>query len=108
MNNRAQSMLGDPRSTPLQELDVSDPRRFQHDCWQPLFKRIGEESPATFQSESHAEPFWSITHFDDIVEVEKNTEIFFSEPTIEMWTRRSGAVHECLLLGISAGTMFNG
>ena len=82
MNKRADPMLADPLKTPLQDLDVSDPRRFEQDCWQPLFKRLREESPVHFQAESPAGPFWSISRFDDIVEVEKNTEIFSSEPTI--------------------------
>lgn len=49
MNNRADPMLADPLQTPLQDLDVSDPRRFEQDCWQPLFKRLREESPVHFQ-----------------------------------------------------------
>ena len=57
MNNRADPMLADPLKTPLQDLDVSDPRRFEQDCWQPLFKRLREESPVHFQAESPAGPF---------------------------------------------------
>ena len=41
MNHRAEPMLADPLTTPLEELDVSDPKRFEYDCWQPLFKRTG-------------------------------------------------------------------
>ena len=82
MNNGADLMLADPLKTPLQDLDVSDPRRFEQDCWQPLFKRLRAKAPVHFQAESAASPFWSVTRFDDIVEVEKNTEIFYSEPSI--------------------------
>ena len=66
----------------LADLDVSDPRRFEYDTWPPLFARLREESPVHFQAESPAGPFWSITRFNDVVDVEKNTEIFSSEPTI--------------------------
>lgn len=74
--------LADPHTTPLSELDVSDPRRFELDSWQPLFERLRRESPIHFQAESPAGPFWSITRFEDIVAVEKDTETFSSEPTI--------------------------
>lgn len=68
--------------TPLADLDVSDPRRFEHDTWQPLFARLREESPVHYQADSPAGPFWSVTRFNDVVDVEKNTEVFSSEPTI--------------------------
>ena len=58
--------LADPQTTPLSELDVSDPRRFELDCWQPLFERLRRESPVHFQAESPAGAFWSITRFEDI------------------------------------------
>ena len=57
--------LADPQTTPLSELDVSDPRRFELDCWQPLFERLRRESPIHFQAESPAGAFWSITRFED-------------------------------------------
>ena len=80
MNHRAEPMLADPLTTPLEELDVSDPKRFEYDCWQPLFKRLREESPVHFQADSPAGPFWSITRFDDIVEVEKILRYFRLSP----------------------------
>lgn len=82
MNDKRDHIIPDPLTTPLSDLDVSDPRRFEQDCWQPLFRRLRAESPVHFQASSPAGPFWSITRFDDIVEIEKNTQIFSSEPTI--------------------------
>ena len=76
------SIFKEAASTPLTDLDVSDPLRFENDCWQPLFKRLREESPVHYQADSPAGPFWSITRFEDVVEVEKNTEVFSSEPSI--------------------------
>ena len=74
--------LPDPLTTPLDELDVSDPRRFEHDTWQPLFARLREEAPVHYQAESPAGDFWSITKFNDIMEIEKDWETFSSEPSI--------------------------
>src|SRR6056300_1481913 len=79
--------LPDPLTTPLETLDVSDPRRFEHDTWQPLFERLRNESPVHYQEEGPGGPgkeghFWSITRFEDIVEIEKNWQDFSSEPSI--------------------------
>ena len=82
MNHSATEILPDPITTPLDQIDVSDPRRFEQDNWQPLFARLRKESPVHYQAESPAGDFWSITKYNDIVEVERETEIFSSEPSI--------------------------
>ncbi|MBT5208092.1 MAG: cytochrome P450, partial [Halieaceae bacterium] len=79
--------LPDPLSTPLDQLDIADPRRFEFDTWQPLFERLRSEAPVHYQAQGPAGPaphgdFWSVTRFEDIVEVEKNWEAFSSEPSI--------------------------
>ena len=42
--------LPDPLTTSLDQLDVADPRRFEHDTWQPLFERLRRESPVHYQA----------------------------------------------------------
>ena len=74
----------DYASLPLTDLDVSDPRMFQFDYWQPLFARLRQEAPVFYQSESPAGPFWSITRYEDIVAIERDTESFSSEPAISI------------------------
>ena len=75
--------LPDPLTTPLEALDVSDPRRFEHDTWAPLFERLRRESPVHYQKDGPGGlDFWSITRFEDIVEIEKDWQTFSSEPSI--------------------------
>ncbi len=79
--------LPDPLTTPLDQLDVADPRRFEHDTWQPLFERLRRESPVHYQAHGPGGQgadgdFFSITRYEDIVEVEKNWQAFSSEPSI--------------------------
>jgi cytochrome P450 len=79
--------LPDPLTTPLEELDISDPRRFEHDTWAPLFERLRTESPVHYQpygpgGEGSEGDFWSISRFEDIVEIEKDWQSFSSEPSI--------------------------
>jgi len=79
--------LPDPITTPLDQLDIADPRRFEHDTWQPLFERLRAESPVHYQpygpsGEGSEGDFWSISRFEDIVEIEKDWQTFSSEPSI--------------------------
>jgi hypothetical protein len=69
--------LPDPLTTPLHELDISDPRRFEHDTWAPLFERLRAESPVHYQpygpgGDGSEGDFWLISRFEDIVEIEKD------------------------------------
>jgi len=84
MNQAVTALDGipDPLTTPLDELDVQDPRLFEQDAWQPLFARLREEDPVHYQADSPAGDFWSITRFEDIVEIEKDWQTFSSEPSI--------------------------
>jgi len=72
----------DPYQVPLDTLDVSDPRLFAANNWQPYFKRLREEDPVHYLKESPFGPFWSITRFEDIKFVDTNHELFSSEPFI--------------------------
>jgi cytochrome P450 len=72
----------DPWQTPLDELDVSDPRLYQQDEWRPYFERLRKEDPLHFTPESPFGPYWSATTHRDILQVEANHQIFSSHPTI--------------------------
>jgi len=75
----------DPYSIPLEDIDPSDPELFETDTLWGYFERLRKEAPVHYyhaRDEVEFGPFWSVTKFDDIVYVEKNPEIFSSEPTI--------------------------
>ena len=72
----------DPYSFPLDKIDVSDPELFETDTLWGYFERLRKEAPVHFCADSFDGPFWSVTKFDDIVYVEKNPQLFSSEPTI--------------------------
>ncbi len=75
--------LADPLATPLEKLDIADPRRFEHDTWPPLFERLRNEAPVHYQADGPGGlDFWSISRYEDIVEIEKDWETFSSEPSI--------------------------
>jgi len=74
----------DPYSVPLDEIDIADFELFETDELWGWFKRLREEDPVHYCL-SQAEDvggYWSVTKFNDIVEVEKNPGIYSSEPSI--------------------------
>jgi len=74
----------DPYSVPLDEIDIADFELFETDELWGWFKRLREEDPVHY-CVSQAEDvggYWSVTKFNDIVEVEKKPDIYSSEPSI--------------------------
>lgn len=72
----------DPYSIPLEKIDVSDGELFETDTLWGYFERLRKEDPVHYCAESDFGPYWSVTKFDDIVEVEKNPEIYSSAHSI--------------------------
>ncbi|MGE0418902.1 MAG: cytochrome P450 [Acetobacteraceae bacterium] len=64
---------------PLETFDVSDPALYQHDTWYPYFERLRREDPVHFCPDSQYGPYWSVTKYKDIVQVEVNHQIFSNE-----------------------------
>ncbi|MEK9869799.1 MAG: cytochrome P450 [Gammaproteobacteria bacterium] len=75
-------MLEMAHKVPLDELDVSNWHLFEKDAIWPWFERLRREDPVHYHSDSRYGPFWSITKFDDIKAIDKNHQIFSSQPNI--------------------------
>jgi cytochrome P450 len=69
-------------STPLDEIDVSNPALFQQDVWQPYFRRLRREAPVHYCKESALGPFWSVTKHKDIIALEVNHRAFSSSSAL--------------------------
>lgn len=79
MNEEIDTMLGqDPYSVPLDEIDVAQPALFKADAFWPFFERLRNEDPVHYCAESQYGPYWSVTNYKDIMEVESNPEIYSS------------------------------
>ncbi len=79
---QSSNAITSPMDIPLEDIDLSDPAIYQADAQWPLFERLRKEAPVHFCKESAFGPFWSVTRFDDIVEVDKNNLIYSSEPAV--------------------------
>src|SRR5262245_8625946 len=60
-------------------IDVSDPKLYEDDVWQPLFARLRREAPVYFCRQSRYGPYWSITRYADIMAVETDHATYSSQ-----------------------------
>jgi cytochrome P450 len=69
-------------TTPLSDLDVARPQLFEtQEHWQ-YFERLRREAPVHYCAESAFGPYWSVSTYDLIKEVDQSNDIFSSEPGI--------------------------
>lgn len=71
-----------PYEMPLEDYDMSQREIFQANTILGYFDRMRKEEPVHYCKDSKFGPYWSITKFNDITEIEGNPEVFSSEPTI--------------------------
>jgi cytochrome P450 len=74
----------DPYAVPLDQIDVSRPELMQSDTHWGYFERLRAEDPVHYCANSMFGPYWSITKFNDIMEIEKNHQDFSSEQGITL------------------------
>lgn len=72
----------DPYALNIEDIDVSDASLFEHARWPRYFERLRREAPVHYNANSAFGPFWSISRFHDIVQIDKHHEQFSSEPSI--------------------------
>lgn len=70
------------RTLPIEDFDVSEPELFAHEALHPYFERMRREAPVHYCRDSHVGPYWSITKFNDIIEIEKSHKIFSSDVSV--------------------------
>ena len=63
---------------PLPEINVANPELFKTQNAFRYFQRLRDEAPVHYCGESQYGPYWSITRYQDIVEVDKNHQVFSS------------------------------
>ena len=72
----------DAWSLPLGDFDVTNPRLFAEDAWEPFFARLRRDAPVHACHASPFGPYWSVTRFQDIRYVDTHHSLFSSEPTV--------------------------
>jgi cytochrome P450 len=69
-------------SLPLDRIDVSEPRLYQDDVWEPYFARLRREDPVHLTQSPVYGSFWSVTKYRDIMQVETSQQIYSSDMTL--------------------------
>ena len=67
---------------PLEDIDVSLPELFSSDSFWPYFERLRKEDPVHYCATSDYGPYWSVTRYEDIMQVDTSHDVYSSEPGI--------------------------
>lgn len=67
------------RNESLEQVNPADPERFAEASILPLFERLRAQDPVHYCQDSNYGPFWSITRYDDIQNIDKDHERFSSD-----------------------------
>ena len=77
----------DAHATALEDFDVSSAKLMQADEHWDYFARLRDEAPVHYCKDSMFGPYWSVTRFADIIEIEKNWQDFSSDLGITLGDR---------------------
>src|SRR5215471_20634162 len=72
----------DAYATPINEIDVANPKLFHHDVIYPYFERLRREDPVHQVESKIYGRYWSITKYKDIMEIDTNHKQFSSESSL--------------------------
>src|SRR6201994_3426549 len=70
------------RSMPLADFDVADPELYKTDTFWPYLDRLRREDPVHYCKDSMFGPYWSVTKYNDIIDIETNHSVFSSAATL--------------------------
>jgi cytochrome P450 len=79
-------------SLPLDELDPGNPELFRTNTFWPYFDRLRREAPVHYCKDSLFGPYWSVTKYNDIMEIETNHAVFSSAASLGGITIRDAPV----------------
>ena len=69
-------------SLPLSDFDVGNPELFKSDTIWPYFHRLRREEPVNYCKASMFGPYWSVTKYNDIMDIETNHAVFSSAASL--------------------------
>ena len=72
----------DPMDIPLENFDISQRELWSENKKWEYFARLRDEAPVHYCQDSEFGPYWSVTRYADIMEVENNWQVFSSDPAI--------------------------
>src|SRR3954469_2393889 len=79
-------------SLPLEQFDPGNPELFRTDTFWPYFERLRREDPVHYCKDSMFGPYWSVTKYNDIMQVETNHSTYSSAAAFGGITIRDAGV----------------
>jgi cytochrome P450 len=79
-------------SIPLEQFNPGDPELFRSDTFWPYFERLRKEEPIHHCKDSVFGPYWSVTKYNDIMNVETNHQVYSSAAVFGGITIRDAGV----------------
>jgi cytochrome P450 len=76
---RPDMVAEDPWTLPLDQFDVGQAALFQANAFWPFFERLRRDAPIHYNTNGEWGPYWSITKYKHIMQVEANHEVFSSD-----------------------------
>ena len=67
---------------PLAEFDPGNPELFRSDTHWPYFDRLRQEEPVHYCKDSMFGPYWSVTRYNDIMDIDTNHAVFSSAASL--------------------------
>jgi len=67
---------------PLGDFDPGHPELFRSDTHWPYFDRLRKEEPVHYTKDSMFGPYWSVTRYNDIMDIETNHSVFSSAASL--------------------------
>jgi len=74
----AEERFADPYDLSLDQLDVAQPGLFEQNRHWRYFQRLRDEAPVHYCADSQFGPYWSVTKFKDIMQVDTQPDLFSS------------------------------
>jgi cytochrome P450 len=81
-NSDQQAARERAQSIPLEKFDPGDPELFRSDTFWPYFDRLRREDPVHYCKDSVFGPYWSVTKYNDIMDIETNHAVFSSASSL--------------------------
>jgi len=69
-------------SMPLDNFDPGDPELFRSDTHWAYFDRLRQEAPVHYCKDSMFGPYWSVTRYNDIMDIDTNHAVFSSAASL--------------------------
>ena len=77
--------IPDAYSIPLEDFDVANADLFEQNAFWPYFERLRKEEPIHYCTNNEDfGPYWSVTKYNDIMNVDTNHKVFSSEDAITL------------------------